>query len=882
MSKNWFLLVLGVLLTSSHGRSQSTAAAALTFIPGSSVKVEQLIADCDWQAKARDGSCLRTASQTISRYNIMGTDLGSPFESNGKLIIPFGDTISSDPNTVNYGAGDSIASSTSTDPEAAMLLNFYTNANGSPLFVRMPGINMGGNNVPNAGIALPDGIYLVCNVGADSAAGKPSDHSIIVRFDENAKTFTAGRTLSTLPGHFVITSLHTFGSDVVIFGTGNYRASDVYPSKVPASSFASGAGTQYFAGMVDGQPTWNSTESAAVPVVQDNPLGGPAWPNDSPTVGNMSVVYSNDLKLWLMTYDGGRQSSSTKGVYFTYAQQPWGPWAKPQLIFDPIRDNALGAFIHNPSILPNPPGDGLNGPTIGPNDIYTTAGGAYAPSMIERFTKVSGDTLKIYYMLSTWNPYTIVRMRSEFKITQDKSFSVINRGGSSFTSTGASNTIGVGYGRIQPDSGASTPSGIAIFDYRKDGVLVSEVGVPATAAITAGRMYAEIAPSVNTGLAIANPNSSAVTLTFIFYDAAGNGVGSGSTTILANQQIAQFLDQPPFKVYTTPTFQGTFRFTSTAPIAVIALRGFTNEVGNFLMSTLPVVDTSIPASSGTVVVPHFADGGGWATQILLVNPADDPLSGTMQFQNPSGSPINITIGGQTSSSFNYSVPRRTSQKFSTSGAPSTTASGSIRINPSAGGPSPTPLIVFSYKPAGVTITEAGVPVTTSTTFRVYVESAGTRGPAGSIDSGIAVANASSSPATVTFDITDLAGAPITAIPPVTRSLAASGQTAAFLSELFASLPKPFKGVLRVTGSATLSVVGLRSRINERGEALYTTTPPANEAAAATLSELFFPQVADGGGYSTQFILFSGTAGQSTSGVLKLLKQDGTSFGLTLN
>jgi len=36
--------------------------------------------------------------------------------------------------------------------------------------------------------------------------------------------------------------------------------------------------------------------------------------------------------------------------------------------------------------------------------------------MIERFTRVSGSTLSIYYALSTWNPYTIVLMRADFTI----------------------------------------------------------------------------------------------------------------------------------------------------------------------------------------------------------------------------------------------------------------------------------------------------------------------------------------------------------------------------------------------------------------------------------------------------------------------------------
>ena len=50
---------------------------------------------------------------------------------------------------------------------------------------------------------------------------------------------------------------------------------------------------------------------------------------------------------------------------------------------------------------------------IGGNNPYTTPGGPYAPYMIERFTRVTGNTLSIYYTISTWNPYTTVEMRSE-------------------------------------------------------------------------------------------------------------------------------------------------------------------------------------------------------------------------------------------------------------------------------------------------------------------------------------------------------------------------------------------------------------------------------------------------------------------------------------
>jgi hypothetical protein len=42
--------------------------------------------------------------------------------------------------------------------------------------------------------------------------------------------------------------------------------------------------------------------------------------------------------------------------------------------------------------------------------------GAYAPYVIERFTKLEGSELSLYYVLSTWNPYVVVLMKSRLRV----------------------------------------------------------------------------------------------------------------------------------------------------------------------------------------------------------------------------------------------------------------------------------------------------------------------------------------------------------------------------------------------------------------------------------------------------------------------------------
>ena len=49
----------------------------LTWVRGSSVKVEQMIGDCDYSAQAATGQCKATTSRTATRGKVLGTNLGA-------------------------------------------------------------------------------------------------------------------------------------------------------------------------------------------------------------------------------------------------------------------------------------------------------------------------------------------------------------------------------------------------------------------------------------------------------------------------------------------------------------------------------------------------------------------------------------------------------------------------------------------------------------------------------------------------------------------------------------------------------------------------------------------------------------------------------------
>ena len=380
----------------------------IRYVEGSTVKLEQLIGDYDKQLHKP------TLSQTFTRFKVEGTDLGNSFENNGVVWFLFGDTLGALDRAL-----DSFATSDASDPELGVQLDFPTTyLNHTYLTVSPAGINMGPFNVPAAGIQIAGRTYVTISTNHSENNDNPTDRSVVTTFHQssillNPSWFEAGRTISQLPGgHFIKMSLHAQPGPIaglpgslpfiMMGGTGWYRHSDAYLAIVPVAQFATGKGTLYFKGFDKaGAPTWSQNESEAKPIVRNG------------TMGDLSVTWCAPLSLWLMTYDS--RSPAQQGIQFQYSRTPWGPWSKPQILFNATSDGGYGKFIHDPGIHPD---DGLEGPVIGKGQRNPAAvkGGTYAPYVVERWTKVQGSELDLYYVMSTWNTYVVMLMKSRLRI----------------------------------------------------------------------------------------------------------------------------------------------------------------------------------------------------------------------------------------------------------------------------------------------------------------------------------------------------------------------------------------------------------------------------------------------------------------------------------
>src|SRR5262249_36714360 len=159
-------------------------------------------------------------------------------------------------------------------------------------------------------------------------------------------------------------------------------------------------------------------------------------------------------------------------------------------------------------------------------------------------------------------------------------FVVYSGGGSRAQSTGADPTLTVGYATVS--GSGDLPAGLGVLRYRQQGVTISEATVLATKPIMSGITYAEVDGRVDTGVAIANASQQEAIIAFEVANENGQVVSSGELRVAAGGQMARFLSEPPFNVRNLTS--GALRLSSSVPVALLALRGYSNERNEFLVS----------------------------------------------------------------------------------------------------------------------------------------------------------------------------------------------------------------------------------------------------------------------------------------------------------
>jgi hypothetical protein len=103
-------------------------------------------------------------------------------------------------------------------------------------------------------------------------------------------------------------------------------------------------------------------------------------------------------------------SAQPRGIVMRNAPLPWGSWSQAEVIFEPWRDGGYGRFMHISSNFKTEKPDNLSDP-----HRESEWGGEYGPYIMARYTRATKNGCRIFYTMSTWNPYQVVVMQSDLK-----------------------------------------------------------------------------------------------------------------------------------------------------------------------------------------------------------------------------------------------------------------------------------------------------------------------------------------------------------------------------------------------------------------------------------------------------------------------------------
>src|SRR5262249_20989785 len=165
------------------------------------------------------------------------------FEHKGKLYFLFGDT------NGRPGDRDALAWTESKDP-AKILLHFYKAQDGKWLPLTVPGIKQGAFEVPSGGVSVAGVMYLVCTT--DHTEKKTMGRSVLAGSHDDGRTFKLLHELSRTK--FINVSFWLAEDWLYIYGSGDYRKSNVFLARVKPEHFQDRSKLEYLAGMAAHEP----------------------------------------------------------------------------------------------------------------------------------------------------------------------------------------------------------------------------------------------------------------------------------------------------------------------------------------------------------------------------------------------------------------------------------------------------------------------------------------------------------------------------------------------------------------------------------------------------------------------------------------------------
>ncbi|MDD5544888.1 MAG: leucine-rich repeat domain-containing protein [Acidobacteriia bacterium] len=292
-----------------------------------------------------------------------------------------------------------------------------------------------------------------------------------------------------------------------------------------------------------------------------------------------------------------------------------------------------------------PTADLTKAPESGALDFPQVAdGGAFRTTIILMNTTASLETGKINLYKNDGTALAVHRVGDAAGSAATFNYSIAAGGVYRLETDGAPTTINVGSAQVVPDSGTTSPVGAGVFRFTPTDsaagsqVVVTESGVPAASPTTHALVYVDQSNGHLTGLAMAAPTSTPVHVSLRALQSDGvTVVGSGSSDLTGNGHDARFAQE--YITGLPAGFTGVLEITAPTPVAVLTLRGLVNSRGEMLLTTFPVADFNQPAPG--LLFPQIADGGGFLTQIILLNMGASLQYVEILYSDDNGLPLDV-------------------------------------------------------------------------------------------------------------------------------------------------------------------------------------------------------------------------------------------------
>ena len=299
------------------------------------------------------------------------------------------------------------------------------------------------------------------------------------------------------------------------------------------------------------------------------------------------------------------------------------------------------------------------------------------------------------------------------------------------------------------------------------GVATTEASVNAsTIPTTKFVTYGQVAATA-TGVAISNPSATqSATVNLMALDSFGVRKGSTTKIIKPGNHFADTVNS----IFGLNSFTGSVQVSSDNPVVSLSINAEASpNPQQLVVSSLPPGDLDLstqlangsgfgnpPASTFnyTYYFPHFAVSGNWQTVLIYVNYSLDNVQCKTNFMDTTGAPLAVPFAANTSPNRTDNIPSGGELHDISTADPTKPLVSGWAIG-SCTGPVKASLL-FRYYPNGITAAgEAAVNASTTGTTR-FVSFA--QSVASGASTGLAYANISASPASVTIVAVDSTGA----------------------------------------------------------------------------------------------------------------------------